>query len=117
MPCDSCHRRFPLIGSLILRFPSARTGDVGQSLEIETVGGQWTAHILDGPPTHQPTYSSSDRGDGTKKKGKSARCLFCHHVHPLETVKAKGFGGEYKDELLAVADTWPDGRRVLSTPH
>ena len=44
------------------------------------------------------------KADGKKKKGKTARCLFCGHVHPLEAVKAKGTVGQYEDNLLAVAD-------------
>ncbi len=76
----------------------------------------WSPEIIAGPPTQQPTYSSGLRADGTKKKGKSARCLFCGFVHPLEAVKAKGEAGQYEDELLAVADTDNSGRRFLRLP-
>jgi adenine-specific DNA methylase len=38
------------------------------------------------------------------KRGKSARCPFCHHVHPLDAVKAKGFAGQYADTPLLAAD-------------
>ena len=52
-------------------------------------------------------------GGGKKRKGKSARCLFCSHVHSLEAVKAKGFAGEYRDELLVAADIEGDGQEGL----
>jgi adenine-specific DNA methylase len=116
MPCDSCRRRFPLVGSLVLRHPHDRNSDPGQSLHFVTSDRAWAVRILDGPPVMQPTYTSSDRGDGKKKKGKSARCLFCQHVHSLETVKAKGIAHQYEDELLVVADTRSDGRRVFRLP-
>ncbi|MEU9615171.1 hypothetical protein AB0D56_27040 [Streptomyces sp. NPDC048209] len=98
MPCDQCRRRFPLVGSLALRHPYQKTFDAGQSLQLTVIGDEWRAEVVDGIPSSQPTYMSAG------KKGKSARCLFCGHVHSLETVKAKGFAGQYRDEPLAVAD-------------
>ncbi|MFC8873066.1 hypothetical protein ACFUAC_36380 [Streptomyces sp. NPDC057148] len=98
MPCDHCRRRFPLVGSLALRHPYQKTFDAGQSLQLAVAGDEWRAEVVDGIPTGQPTYTSAG------KKGKSARCLFCGHIHSLETVKAKGFAGQYQDEPLAVAD-------------
>jgi adenine-specific DNA methylase len=98
MPCDHCRRRFPLIGSLVLRHPYQKTFDAGQSLHLAVEGDKWRAEVVDGTPTGQPTYTSAG------KKGKSARCLFCGHIHSLDTVKAKGFAGQYQDEPLAVAD-------------
>src|SRR2546430_11048947 len=32
------------------------------------------------------------------RRGKSARCPLCGHVHSLDAVKKKGFAGEYRDE-------------------
>jgi adenine-specific DNA methylase len=34
VPCDACRRRFPLLGSLVLRHPYTRTNDPGQALLI-----------------------------------------------------------------------------------
>ncbi|MER6590344.1 hypothetical protein ABT214_00445 [Micromonospora purpureochromogenes] len=98
MPCDQCRRRFPLLGSYTLRQPYHRTQDLGQSMRLVTHGDTWRVDVVDGPATGQPTYASAG------KKGKSARCPFCSHVHSLETVKAKGFADQYRDEPLVAAD-------------
>lgn len=116
IPCDGCRRRFPLLGSLTLKHPNNKTSDPGQSIHLAVDGDRWRAAVVDGPPTQQPTYSSTTRADGTKKKGKSARCLFCQHVHPLDTVKAKGDADEYHDELIVVADFDADGKRFFREP-
>lgn len=114
IPCDGCGRRFPLLGSLVLRHPYARTNDLGQALRLVIDGEEWNVEVIDGPPTQTPTYSSTDLGDGRKRKGKSARCPFpCSHVHSLETVKAKGVAGEYRDELIAAADTIAGAKKVF----
>ncbi|GAX51335.1 DUF1156 domain-containing protein [Streptomyces olivochromogenes] len=101
IPCDQCRRRFPLIGGMRLQFPSGREGDYGQSLELVIDGDRWRPQVVDGDPAQQPTFSAA-----AGRKGKSARCPFpsCGHVHTLDTVKAKGFGGQYEDELLAVGE-------------
>ena len=116
IPCDGCKRRFPLLGSLLLQHPYIKTGDIGQSLYLTPTGDAWRVDVIDGAPTQQPTYSSALRADGTKKKGKSARCIFCQHIHPLETVKAKGEADEYADVLLVVADTDEVGKKYFRTP-
>ena len=113
IPCDGCARRFPLLGSLVLRHPYSRTTDQGQALRIVVDGDEWRAEVKDGLPDQAPTYSSIDIGDGKKRKGKSARCPFCRHVHSLEAVKAKGFAGEYRDELLAAADTVGETKKIF----
>lgn len=106
MPCDGCKRRFPLLGSLVLRHPYKRTNDAGQSLLIETRGDTWKAVVEDGIPQQEPTFSSSGA-----RKGKSARCPFpdCRHVHSLETVKRKGQAKQYEDVLVAAGDIVIEG--------
>lgn len=101
IPCDSCRRPFPLLDSLVLRHPYVATGDEGQSLLItaDDTSGEWTADIHDGMPVGQPTYAAPPG-----RKGKSARCPFCAHVHATDAVKAKGFAGQYVDVPLAAAD-------------
>ena len=117
IPCDECKRRFPLVGSLVLRYPYVKTNDAGQSLHFEVEAADaWSVSVIDGPPLQQPTYSSSLRPDGSKKKGKTARCLFCGHGHALEAVKAKGEGGEYKDALLVVSEIDISGKRWFRLP-
>ena len=101
MPCDKCKHRFPLLGSLVLRKPYAATGDPGQSYHLATDpnSGRWHVVLEDGPSTGKPTYAAPPG-----KRGKSARCPFCEHPHPLETVKAKGFAHQYEDVPLMAAD-------------
>jgi putative DNA methylase len=98
MPCDGCARRFPLFGMSTLRHPNNRSNDSGQAFRLLLRDGGWAVEVHDGAATQEPTYSSSGR------KGKSARCPFCQHVHSLETVKAKGFAGQYQDEPVIAAD-------------
>lgn len=110
MPCDQCRRRFPLIGSYTLRHPYRRTQDAGQSMSLVLTGNIWRIEVVEGPTQSEPTYASAG------KKGKSARCPFCSHLHTLETVKAKGFAGQYRDEPLIAADfadTGNDTKKVF----
>lgn len=116
MPCDRCKRRFPVIGSLLLRHPYKKSGDLGQALKLVVRNESWSVEVIDGAPVQQPTYSSGLKADGKKKKGKTARCLFCGQIHPLETVKAKGEAGQYVDALLVVADTADSGKRYFRPP-
>lgn len=113
IPCDQCRRRFPLIGTTTLRHPYKRTSDLGQSFQLVADGDQWLVEIQDGPSTQAPTFAAADG-----RKGKSARCLFCAHVHTLEAVKAKGFAKQYEDAIIAVADNPTDStRKIWRTPR
>lgn len=102
IPCDGCSRRFPMIGSLRLRYPNERLGDAGQSMSVTTEGENWRISLKSGEPVQQPTFASPP---GTR--GKSARCPFsdCGRVHSLDVVKAKGHAGQYEDAMLLVAET------------
>lgn len=101
MPCDNCKRRFPLVGSLVLRHPYKATNDPGQAfrITIDEGSGEWSVVIEDGLPTGRPTMAAAPG-----KRGKSARCPFCEHPHPLDTVKAKGFADQFEDAPLAAAE-------------
>ena len=116
LPCDNCKRRFPLIGSLALRTPTPKKHDLGQTVQLSVSVNEWIADVVDGEPTHEPTYSAALRADGSKRKGKAARCLFCGHVHTLETVKAKCIAREQRDDMIAVADALPEGGRRFRVP-
>jgi len=116
MPCDGCRRRFPLIGSMLLRHPYRRLDDPGQALRLLTQGDTWSVDVIDGSPDQAPTYTSAELTGGKRRKGKTARCPFCHHLHPLDTVKGKGERGEYRDSLLAVADQDAAGARFFRLP-
>jgi putative DNA methylase len=117
IPCDECSRRFPLLGSLVLRHPYSKNNDPGQSLRITTLGDTWSVDIIHRQPSQQPTYCAGTKDSGKKKKGKTARCIFCGFVHSLEAVKAKGFAGEYQDRFLAVCDMTPSGKRSFRLPN
>lgn len=110
-PCDHCKRRFPLVGSLVLRHPYRRTDDQGQAMRLLTSGDRWYVDVVEGVPDQMPTFSAA-----AGRKGKTARCLFCGHLHPLDTVKAKGFSGEYNDALLVVADGGETTRKTFRSP-
>lgn len=116
IPCDGCRRKFPMLGSLVLKHPCLKTGDAGQALHLTAAGDQWQLEIIDGRPSQNPTYTQAMKSDGRKKKGKTAKCIFCGHIHPLETVKAKGAAGQYEDGLIAVADIDNHGRRNFRLP-
>jgi putative DNA methylase len=111
IPCDGCNSRFPLVGSLSLRHPYAHTSDKGQSFNVMTKGRKFVIEVVDGIPKQKPTFRSAEG-----KKGKSAHCPFCRHVHSLDAVKAKGAAGEYEDALLIVADTAEGTKKVFRTP-
>lgn len=107
IPCDACGRRFPVIGSLVLRHPEHKRDDPGQALELapDEHTGICEVRVVDGTPTQAPTFVNTPG-----KSGKVARCPFrCGKVHTLDTLKAKGQRQkdgqrQYRDEPLAVAD-------------
>jgi adenine-specific DNA methylase len=110
--CDNCHRRFPLVGSMVLRHPYGRTDDIGQSLRLVADGDDWRSEVADGTPDQEPTFSAA-----SGRTRKSARCLFCGHVHTLESVKAMGVAGQYRDVILAVGEELDGGpRKVFRRP-
>ena len=65
IPCDGCGRRFPLVGSMVLRQPYRRTNDAGQALRLAVDGDSsdrcdpaTSARI---PPTPDPRSAPSYR--------------------------------------------------------
>lgn len=106
IPCDQCKRHFPLVATMTLRHPYRRTSDPGQSLRIVPDGDSYRTEVTDGVPDQTPTFAAA-----AGKRGKSARCVFCGHVHSLDVVKAKGSAGQYRDALLAVAEELDGGPR------
>ncbi|MEV0694828.1 DUF1156 domain-containing protein [Streptomyces sp. NPDC050388] len=113
IPCDNCKRRFPLIGSLVLRHPYRRTEDHGQALRLVIEQDTWRTEVIEGPPIQEPTFAAA-----SGKKGKSARCPFptCGHVHTLESVKSMGHAGQYRDALLAVGEELEGPRKIFRVP-
>jgi adenine-specific DNA methylase len=116
LPCDDCKRRFPLLGDLRLRLGMNKGDNLDQCLEVLINGDAWGAVVVNGLPSQQPTYSAGLRADGTKRKGKTARCIFCSHIHSLESVKAKCQIGEPRDVMVAVGEEDDNGRRVFRVP-
>jgi adenine-specific DNA methylase len=105
LPCQECARRFPVIGSLVLRHPLPRKGDPGQSyrIEVDKAAGTFRAVVQDGPPVGLGTLVALQRG-GKNVRGKAAVCPFCEHVHPKDVhtrLAAEGLG---RDVLLIAAD-------------
>ncbi|MCZ7434510.1 DUF1156 domain-containing protein [Streptomyces sp. WMMC1477] len=113
IPCDHCRRRFPLIGSMVLRHPYRRTEDDGQALQLVVEQDTWRTEVIEGPPLQEPTFAAA-----AGKRGKSARCPFptCGHVHTLESVKRMGQAGQYRDALLAVGEELEGSRKVFRAP-
>ncbi len=114
IPCDRCGRRFPLLGSLVLRHPYGKTKDEGQCLEIGGTGNAIVCQVVAGTPRQSPPFMAA-----AGKRGKSARCPFddCGHTHSLDVVKAKGFAGQYQDQLIAVAEVSSSGRKDFRVPR
>ncbi len=101
IPCDECRRRFPLVGSLILRQPYGLTEDPGQHFEIITdqSAGTWEIAVGSGVPRTQATMRAPQG-----RRGKSGWCSFCGHQHSLDAIKSKGFAGQYEDAPLLAAE-------------
>lgn len=100
--CDGCQRRFPLVGSLVLRHPYTKTGDLGQWMRITPSGDRFRVEVENGVPDQQPTFATA-----AGSKNKAARCLFCGYVHSRDIVKRKGFSRNFRDALLVAADAQP----------
>jgi putative DNA methylase len=101
LPCQNCERRFPLTGSLILRYPLPKKNDAGQSYRILTDNrsGSFRTEVHDGPPTGQPTLVSVNG-----RRGKTAICPFCQHPHVKDVHVRLMNDGLAGDEMLVVAD-------------
>lgn len=105
LPCQECGRRFPLTGSLVLRHPLAKSGDLGQSyrLVVDRAAGKFRAEVHVGPPMTAPTLTNKIR-EGKRVAGKVAVCPFCEHVHPNEVHSRLARQGLGEDALLVAAD-------------
>lgn len=105
LPCQECHRRFPLTGSLLLRQAHHAKDDPGQSYQIlaDSSAGTWSIVVHDGPPIGQPTRVLAGKSRYSSS-GKIAVCPFCDHVHlkDLHTRLARERNGE--DAVLLAAD-------------
>ena len=105
LPCQECHRRFPLTGSLLLRPADAKKGDAGQSyrIEVDKEAGTWKIVVHQGAPTGQPTRVLAGKSKYSSS-GKVAVCPFCDHVHPKDLHTRLAREGGCEDALLLAAD-------------
>ena len=120
LPCQECGNRFPLVGSLVLRYPrrkgkSPGNNDPGQSYRIvaDPDTGSFSVVVHDGPPDSQPTLVTA-RG----RRGKSAVCPFprCRHAHPIEVHTRLMNEGLAEDRLLIAADLDDTVGKSFRTP-
>lgn len=102
LPCQECGNRFPLTGSLTLRFPLPAKNDPGQSYRIETDrgSGTWWPVVEGGAPTGLATLRIPA---SARNRAKSAICPFCDHVHPTALHRRLSDEGLREDALVAVA--------------
>lgn len=103
LPCQECDRRFPLTGSLVLRYPLQRKNDLGQSYRIEVDRGKLSVVVHDGPPQGNPTLVTLANGP-RPSRGKAAVCPFCEHVHQKDVHTRLAAEGHGQDVLLLAAD-------------
>ena len=113
LPCVECGNRFPLTGSLVLRHPLPRKQDPGQSYRIvaDRSTGTFDVVVHPGPPEGQPTVVSVQG-----KRGKSAVCPFCQHVHTIDVHTRLMNEGLAEDALLVVADLHDHVGKVFRPP-
>lgn len=118
LPCQECGRRFPLTGSLWLRYPLPRKNDLGQSYDIvvDRRTGTWTVDVHKKGPYGLPTRVVAQGKNKYDSEGKVAVCPFCDHPHPKEVHTRLAMDGLGQDELLVVADTEESGRKVFREP-
>ncbi|MGH3500947.1 MAG: hypothetical protein ACRDQA_08645 [Nocardioidaceae bacterium] len=105
LPCQECGRRFPLTGSLVLRYPNPGKNDPGQSyrIEVDHRTGTWSTVVHDGPPTGKPTRVLA-RKSRYASSGKVAVCPFCDHVHAKDLHTRLARDGNGEDAVLVGAD-------------
>lgn len=117
LPCQECGRRFPLTGSLLLRYPLPKKKDPGQSYRFQPDKAADTLRVVvhEGLPIGLPTVVALKRG-GKDLRGKVAVCPFCEHVHQKDVhtrLAAEGFG---QDLLLIASDLDEELGKRFRTP-
>ncbi len=107
LPCQECNNRFPLVGSLILRYPNVKRHDPGQSFSLACDAGSGNFHAVvhEGPPTQQPTRVVPAGKSKYDAAGKVAMCPFCNHPHSKTLQTRLAQQGMLRDALLLSADS------------
>lgn len=115
IPCQECGHRFPLIGSYDLIPARGDRDPMSFHITGDRTTGTWHAVIDKGRPTHTPTLSNAVV-NGRKIAGKSAVCVFCSHVHPLDVHRRLLQEGHGTDALVLAADIDPNGQKTFRLP-
>jgi putative DNA methylase len=107
LPCQECNQRFPLVGSLILRYPNAKRRDPGQSFSLaaDDTSGKFYAVVQEGPPSQRPTRVVPTGKSKYDAAGKVAVCLFCNNPHSKTMQNRLAQLGMLQDTLLLSADS------------
>jgi len=120
LPCQECNRRFPLVGSLVLRHPLPKRGDPGQwfSVDASEEDGTCFVSLHEGSPDVQPTRVLPPGQSKHSSKGKVGVCPFqsCQHVHRKDVLERLASDGLGEDALLIVGDLDPDVGKSFRLP-
>lgn len=115
IPCQECGRRFPLVGSLVLRHPLPKKDDPGAWFRIDCheKAGTYSISVHTGSPDAQPTRVLPPGQHKYSSHGRVAVCPFasCQHVHLKSVVQRLLVEGEGKDTVLVAADVASDGTK------
>jgi adenine-specific DNA methylase len=106
LPCQECGRRFPVVGSLLLRNQLTKSGDEGQSFRLipNSSTGEVVVEIHAGAPMGSPTLVTPPGQSKHSSNGKVAICPFCAHSHAKSLCERLAQAGVTEDALLLVAD-------------
>lgn len=115
IPCQECGNSFPLIGSYDLMPPRGIGDAVAFHIEADRTSGRWQAIVTSGRATRTPTLANAVV-QGKKVPGKSAKCVFCGHVHPLTVHRRLLDEGHGRDALVLAADIDTRSRKTFRRP-
>lgn len=110
LPCQNCDHRFPLVGSLVLRYPDPKRNDPGEWFALSpnsATPGQFVVEVREGEPDRPPTRVRPANQSRHSSKGKVGVCLFCDHVHEKSVLERLARERRGEDTLLLVGDLDP----------
>jgi putative DNA methylase len=118
LPCQNCGNRFPLVGSLVLRYPNPKNHDPGQSFAIRPDDDRtgFVVEVHDGPPVMQPTRTLPQGQSRHSSKGKVGVCVICEHTHTRDVLERVAGQGGGRDALLLVGDLDPSFNKQFRLP-
>lgn len=119
LPCQNCGRRFPLVGSLVLRYPDPKRNDPGEWFAVRPSSddsGAFVVEVREGEPTVAPTRVRPTGQSRHSSKGKVGVCLFCDHVHEKSVLERLASERRGEDALLLVGDLDDDVGKHFRVP-